>query len=129
MVALLKGAYIIPPSVITEGRGISVKYTNAVLSKRYIHVSDAFKAAHNSVYTVLSAAITSRQSKWNEISRTVFADKKATVYKDRAQMVALVCRKDKTAAPFTGKKHVYDGPEFLKLLKNEDLSRCALGFE
>ena len=69
------------------------------------------------------------ESKRKEISRTAFARKKAKMYKNRAQMVALVCRKDKTAAPFTGKKHVYDGPEFLKLLKNEDLSRCALGFE
>ncbi len=79
MVALLKGAYIIPPTVITEGRGISVKYKCAVLSKRFIHVSDAFKAAHNSIYIILLAAITSRQSNWKEITRVALSPTSATL--------------------------------------------------
>ena len=106
---------------------MSLKFVAAVRSKRFIHISDSFKHRHPAIYEIFVAASASQQSKWIEISLHTFAEKKQGVYKSRSQVCALVSKADKTSAPYCGLRHVFEGPEFLRLVRSVDHSRSATG--
>ncbi|CAK0864262.1 unnamed protein product [Prorocentrum cordatum] len=126
-VAAVVGAYVSTPTELSTSTGACLKYSRAIASSRFIHVTDCFKANHRQYYELLTTAAGFADSKWQFIDAANFLVKKAGVYKDRTEALALATTVDMETPPLQGIKHVFGGPGFLDLITKVDFNASASG--
>eukprot|EP00959_Pyramimonas_sp_CCMP1952_P384173 8051128-Pyramimonas_sp.AAC.1 len=125
-VAAVVGAYVSTPTELSTSTGACLKYSRAIASSRFIHVTDCFKANHRQYYELLTTAAGFADSKWQFIDAANFLVKKAGVYKDRTEALALATTVDMETPPLQGIKHVFGGPGFLDLITKRGLSKSII---
>lgn len=126
-VAACVGAFVSTPAELSTSTGACLKYNRAVASSRFIHVTDGFSANHPTYHELLTTVAGFPDSKWTFIDEGDFLAKKAGVYKDRTETLALATTADKRIPPLHGVKHVFIGPEFLDLITKIDFEKSASG--
>ena len=126
-VAPLVGAFVSTPIELSTFTGACLKYNRAVASSRFIHVTDGFKTNHPAYYELLTTVAGFPDSKWTFIDEGNFIEKKARVYKDRTEALALATTIDTATPPLQGVKHVFDGPGFVDMITKVDFEKSASG--
>ena len=123
--ACLTGAWILTPEAFI-GRGASVRYHAAVLTKRFVWVSQAARDAHPGLWRCILESLNAvANHKWTLLpSAERFCEEKAKAERaKRSPQVIALC----AAGEGNGLPHVFQHAAFLDFIKKPDVARTSLG--
>ena len=112
-------------------KGIAIKYFSALQVQRHVWISDAFKAKHAAIANCIQQCVTAgpcvwagwdqTPSKWSMFpSVHEFAALKAR-HLYSASVCALIVKSGGGSAGLAGLGHLFDGPNFLDLIRRLDV--------
>jgi len=129
--AALTGRWIITPAVVVanhgkQASGATLKFHSALMSKRFVWVSQAARSAHAAIWRCILEAMTRVDGhKWVLLhSARAFATEKSKAEKQkRSPQVLAFC------APSEGGRsaHVFTKDNFLSFVRKQDAARTSLG--
>ena len=113
--AVLMGTTVASPQrLLTNGQaGPYIAYRPAVSIRRWIWMSDEFKARHPAISQIVAEAAASHRSLWRLIATRVDFVKKSTEYATVQYVMGIVPTRDMTRAENKLRNNVYDMAGFL----------------
>lgn len=123
---VLRGGWLIQPSVFLRKTGSAIKFRNALQVKRHLWVSPRIRASLPELVDVITSAVACPNSRWHlvsEIGEWVVLKQNAT--KNSASVVALVTKEEEQE--FESVKHVFSAAAFLDFIKSVDKGKSTLG--
>ncbi len=131
----LLGGLVCTPSFFASGgqQGTALRYQRCISSRRHVHCTDGFKAAHGTVYAIIQTCASSKNSKWR--LRDTQADCEASkLLKScsgaQASALWIFCTaKEKKSNPvyFTGIRTIVTEPEARELISKIDKAKSFRG--
>ena len=125
---VLRGGWIVSTDVIIQGIGVSLKLHAACLTRRYLYVTDQFKAHAPLVWDIINSSIAYPGSRINLLgSMEEFAARKASPANWKSASIVALVSDDEIKLPFfAGVPHVFDNAGLLALLYKQDHTRGTL---
>ena len=126
LAACLKGLWVVSPSVLVDGRGPSVKYLEALTTKRTAWVSHSFKAEYASEWLLLLEIVSKATHNWKFLkSSGDWAQARAHVEKQKrpADVIALVGSREIKSTL----KHCFTPAGLVAFLARSDPMKGSIG--